>query len=83
MTKYYTLEVSRPWDGDFSKDEVLENILGPRAASGAGGGRRDMEWHRDEPIPTAELDAIKTVVAAFVGTDAEVTTREYEDELAR
>ena len=53
----WCLDVSREWDGDFSKDDVITKAVGKQPSdSGAGMGSRDMGfWFETEEEAKAAL----------------------------
>lgn len=66
MTQTIYLYVSRDWNGDWSLDEKIEEIVGlERDGSGTGCGTRDLDFTLEKPLTDDQVrDLKKRIVAA-------------------
>lgn len=54
--KYYRLDVSYPFDGDFTHDERIAKLVGlPYTDAGAGFGWRDLGWRFELHAPAETI----------------------------
>lgn len=78
------LYVHRPFDGDFSNDDVIERALGDQfshCGSGAGFGQRDLEFTSKMALDQAAINAVQTMLREKVSPEITVDYDEWQEDL--